>query len=236
MSSVTSGDLALPKKTNKKPASDLSPELKKRLESWRRDPNILTAAEAVETAIVDGVEHEAVRPARSLVMQNSAATALVRRQAATVLRRTGHGDEVPVDFQNTPDFPIKIARSRTRQFPRDAFAWADLARALVIERKDFDSQRAMAIALQLAPNNRHVLRAATRLFVHVDDAERAHDLLKKNAATKHDPWLMAGEIAVSALAERKPAFFKTGSKLIDEGGIAPRQLSELAAAITEDSS
>jgi Flp pilus assembly protein TadD len=89
----------------------------------------------------------------------------------------------------------------------------------------------MTTALALAPQDRHILRSAARLYLHVDDPERAHDLLKRNAATETDPWLMASEIAVSAVAHRKPVFFKKGREFLEEGGVNPRHISELAAAI-----
>jgi hypothetical protein len=57
----------------------------------------------------------------------------------------------------------------------------------------------MMTALQLAPQNRHVLRSAARLFLHVGDPECAHDLVARNDATKNDPWLIAAEIAIAYL-------------------------------------
>ena len=89
----------------------------------------------------------------------------------------------------------------------------------------------MAVALQLAPENRHVLRSAARLFVHAHDPERAHDLIRGNAATPYDPWLIAAEIALAAGAERKPKFFKKGIAVLEEGNRMPRQVTELAGAL-----
>jgi tetratricopeptide (TPR) repeat protein len=81
------------------------------------------------------------------------------------------------------------------------------------------------------PHDRQILRVAARLFLHLDDPERAHDLLKRNDATKSDPWLMAGEIALSSLAERNPTFLKAGNALLEGGNFQPLHMSELAAAI-----
>ena len=51
------------------------------------------------------------------------------------------------------------------------------------------------VALQLAPTNRHVLRSASRLFLHLDDSERAYDIIAQSDATVDDPWLIAAELS-----------------------------------------
>jgi tetratricopeptide (TPR) repeat protein len=89
----------------------------------------------------------------------------------------------------------------------------------------------MSVALQLAPDNRHVLRSASRLFLHQGNPEKAHDLLVNSPATRGDPWLLAGEIALSELANRSPRFLKLGVRLLDDAGMPPRQITELAGAI-----
>ncbi len=89
----------------------------------------------------------------------------------------------------------------------------------------------MVVALGLAPDNRHVLRSASRLFVHLDEFDRAHDLVARSAATRTDPWLMAAEVALAEVAGRIPRFYKAGGKLVDDGGLHPHQISELAGAI-----
>lgn len=205
----------------------LDPELTARLEAWRRAPDLVSASEVLETAIVTGMEHEGVRAARLLSDPAAGATLLVRRQAELVLRRTGNlpndrGDEL---------FDMHATRAKTREFNDDPLAWTDLALGYVIAGKRQSAERAMRIALQLAPHNRQVLRAAARLYLHIGDAEHAHDLLKRNEATRRDPWLMAGEIALSSIAGKSPSFFKAGRALIDEKAALPFHFSELASAI-----
>jgi tetratricopeptide (TPR) repeat protein len=69
------------------------------------------------------------------------------------------------------------------------------------------------------------------LFLHLDDPAQAHSLLVTNSATKTDPWLIAAEIAISELAEQKPRFYKQGVAIIDDGGLLPRHITELAGAV-----
>jgi tetratricopeptide (TPR) repeat protein len=69
------------------------------------------------------------------------------------------------------------------------------------------------------------------LFLHLDEHEHAHDLLKKSPATKSDPWLVAGEIALASAAGRKPSFLKVGNEMLEDGDFQPLHVSELASAI-----
>jgi tetratricopeptide (TPR) repeat protein len=228
---VEAGELFLPRKALLITSREPSIELKSRLAAWRASPDTLTGSEVLETAIVEGYEDEAVRPARILIAPGSTATPLVREQAALILRRTGHGDELELAEPAIETSALRRARSRTRSFPHDAYGWVDLALAYTIHGKNDAAERSMLVALQLAAADRHVLRSAARLFLHRGEEDRAHDLLRKSEATRNDPWLMAGEIALSALAERKPVMYKLGTKFVEDGGVPPRHLSELASAI-----
>ncbi|MCP5411967.1 MAG: hypothetical protein H6924_07520 [Alphaproteobacteria bacterium] len=89
----------------------------------------------------------------------------------------------------------------------------------------------MAVAKQLAPTERHTLRSAVRMELHLQDEEAAHRLLKRSDATPHDPWLAAAEIAVATHREKSPTFFKVGQAILDSGNWLPHQVSELAAAL-----
>jgi tetratricopeptide (TPR) repeat protein len=209
----------------------ISPELQQRLERWRLSPTLLTAAELVETAIVEGQEDEAVKAARSLLQNYGYAAPLVRQQAAQLLVRGGHAEDVPEDLVKGPEPTTALWRRRTRLHPQDALAWVELSLQQTISGNTEQAHRAMIVALQLAPGNRHVLRSASRLFLHLGDPEQAHDLLIRSPTTKNDPWLIAAEITLSELAERDPRFYKQGLGLIENGGLMPRHITELAGAV-----
>lgn len=228
---VRSGELAIPRVATEAVARNPSQELVRRLEAFRRGPDKLTAADLIETAIVEGLPEEAVRAARILLLPRSGATPLLREQAGRLLREVHGESEHLGQTEDDPGSSVAPWRAATRSYPRDPLAWVELALGYVTVGKNEAALRAMAVALQLAPNDRHVLRSASRLFLHRRDAGQAHDLLRNNAATRTDPWLMAGEIALSSLAGRSPRFFKAGVALVDEGGTRPLHLSELASAI-----
>lgn len=208
-------------------------DLLSRLERWQLAPSLVSAAELVEAAIVDGREERAVAAARRLINVDKTAAPLIRAQAASLLIRTGHREDVPPDLI-TRDAAGPSARFWTRLHPRDPLAWVELALHQTIHNHEAAAERSMAIALGLAPSNRHVIRSAARLFLHMGDPERAHDLVVRNGATSRDPWLIAAEIAFAELAERRPKFMKPGLRMLEAQGLAPRQLTELAGSIATE--
>ncbi len=223
---LASGELSMPRRLLTTNAT-YSPEFVERLEAWRLNKNVITGAELVEIAIVEGVDAEGESAARTLISEESTATPLVKNQAALLLKRLGKADDV-VALGAVKIGPV---RRHLRQFPEDALSWVDLALGFVTIGRKEAAQRAMAVALQLSPHNRHVLRSAARMYLHYDDPERAHDILRNNAATKHDPWLVAGEIALSKRANRKPFFFKAANAILESDDFQPLHLSELASAV-----
>ena len=214
----------------KQERDSITPELQHRLEHWRRSPNLISAAELVETAIVDAQEEEAVPAARSLLATGSRAVPLVQTQAAILLKRVGLGHEIPDHIKVAPTEIRAVWRRRTRLYPQSPLGWVELALSYTISGDLDRAKRAILIALQLAPNNRHVLRSAARFFLHRNDAIRAYDIVAKSEADPRDPWLVASELALAEFIDRDPRFYKRGMVML-EGQMLPRQITELAGSI-----
>ena len=211
-------------------AGKITPELQRRLENWRRSPNLVSAAELVETAIVDVQEEEAIDAARSLVKKGSEAVPLVQAQAALLLQRVGLGSEIPHHIKLQAGEFTALWRRRTRLYPQSALGWVELALSYTIDGHLDRAERALLVALQLSPNNRHVLRSASRFFLHRNDDIRAYEIIARSEATQHDPWLIASELALAEHIDRDPRFYKRGIAMFD-GEMPPRQLTELAGSI-----
>jgi tetratricopeptide (TPR) repeat protein len=69
------------------------------------------------------------------------------------------------------------------------------------------------------------------LHVHLADPDFALNLLRRSTATRHDPWLIAAEIATSMVAARTPRFIKEGRRLLGSGTFDAFHTAELAAAL-----
>ena len=111
------------------------------------------------------------------------------------------------------------------------FCWSELSRNYLVVGEKEKATRSMNAALQLAKHNRYLCRAATRLFVHVDDKDRALHILRTEPAIKSDPWLLAAEIATSTVSQKQSKLIDVGRRLITSNQFNGNQLSELAAAL-----
>jgi tetratricopeptide (TPR) repeat protein len=141
----------------------------------------------------------------------------------------------PLNIEMDPMFrrstEISEARRRLSDYPSDAVLWMDLAFLYAVRGHSQKAERAVRIALNLAPSNRFVLRSAARFFIHIGRLDIALDIIRKSPNYRLDPWLAASEIAVALAAKRDPWSTKHAYKLLSEGTFAPRHLSELNSAM-----
>jgi tetratricopeptide (TPR) repeat protein len=89
----------------------------------------------------------------------------------------------------------------------------------------------MNVAISLSKDNRFILRAAARCFMHVKEPDKALFYLHKTSLSQHDPWLLATEISVGEALQKRSRNIKRGVQLLSGQYFSPRALSELAGAI-----
>lgn len=137
-------------------------------------------------------------------------------------------------INNSGGYNKSVSTQRTRELLRindkNPALWVDLARHYSIVGKKEKALKSMHVALGLEPNHRWILRTAARLYIHQDLPDIAHKLLAKNPATKHDPWLMAAEVACAQVAGKQSLHYKNSLYLL-KSTMHPQHLSELATAI-----
>ncbi|WP_182510637.1 hypothetical protein [Phyllobacterium sp. P30BS-XVII] len=229
---IAAKELSSPtKQTDGDKPTHIAPDMLDKLVQWRKDPTVVSAGELVEAALVDAMEKEAASAARYLLSLESTATPPLRRLAGLALKRAGYPDEVPDALEIHPVVKKNVWRQRTRLYPFNPLGWVELALFDVTQGRRDAALRSMLIALQLAPDNRHVLRCASRLFLHLHDPARAYEIIIRSPATPHDPWLMAAELSIAELANRKPRFFEQGRRMVEEGQHHPRQITEVSGAL-----
>jgi hypothetical protein len=93
------------------------------------------------------------------------------------------------------------------------------------------AERAITLALAMAPNNRYLLRNAVCLFISVNQPDRAHALVSRAAATPRDPWLLAAELTAARVSGRTSKLAKRALSLAYSADISPLQVSELASEL-----
>lgn len=126
---------------------------------------------------------------------------------------------------------IRRIRHLLQKYQRNPLLYLDMARNQAVLGLREKAEKSIRIALSLAPQHRHVLRAAARFYINEEAPEIALHLLVNSSMTRHDPWLMAAEIATAQLAGRGSKFIKHGKSLLDNPSLKPIHLSELAAAV-----
>lgn len=224
-----------PPRSHKKVAVDF---LFSKVIDWQKHRTKVHAAELVGAAIVLGRESECEEAANFLLQDDVSSSLWVRELASRALRSqsTDQSSNSPEVRPELPDEKILYSQVRSlrqlvRTEPRDAISWVDLSRLYATLGLRDRAERCMTIALQLSKNNRFILRSASCLWVSLDDPGKAHDIVKRTAITRYDPWLLAAEVALSELAGRKPHFINSARKILSNENIDPRHISELASAL-----
>jgi len=128
-------------------------------------------------------------------------------------------------------FSIAQTRHLLRIYPRNPVLWSDMARHYASIGNKQRANKCMQAALQLAPNHRWILRTTARFLVHQGDSIGAHKLLALHPRTRHDPWLIAAELACAQVAGRAPKYWRQAADILRINSVAPIHLSELAIAV-----
>jgi tetratricopeptide (TPR) repeat protein len=206
--------------------------------AFRDSPGNYTAADLVGAAFTTSTRSElAMEAARGLVDDPDAGAA-PRDLARALLDWAAYGPRLPEET-DPPQLDFLAVRQRAGQLrrilrsePRNAVRWADLALAHTVLGHPQQAEREIRTALAIAGPNRFLLRAAARLYVHMDRSDDAHELLTRDPSVLEDPWLAAAELATATLAGRTSRHTRRARQLVDDtAGHAPRHLSELASQV-----
>ena len=161
-----------------------------KLTLWTQEPSPESASELISAVLVTGKREGAVEAAHMLIRSQEDLPRAALRVAEVLSREVDgierseaeHLDEE--DDEAVLQLRIHALKGQVRRAPRNAIAWVDLARAYAMRGQASSAVRAMEMALRLAPENRFVLRAGARCFVHVDEPDRAHDVLRRRMVTR----------------------------------------------------
>lgn len=217
---------------------------------WKLNRTIIHAADLLSAAIInDKKEDRNVIEAADFILQNkSKATYSQKSLAWIILKKPQEKDlserfnEITLDSLPTIINPelIRIKIRETKQllvtYPSNSILYVELSRYYSILGQENSSIKAMKMALHFAPNNRYVLRSATRLFAHYhyddnDYLEYIHNYLRKSPMTLIDPWLASAEISIATMRDRTSKFIKNGISLINSKNISPFNFTELASSL-----
>lgn len=201
---------------------------------WETLQTPLSAAELAGARLVAGQIEDAHAPALTLAEHHNPT---YRELAGRILHPNLGTGELDVPTQEASSttglFHSKIAdaKQRVKRDPRNAIAWADLARRYTALGQFEQAEKALRIARSLAPNSRYILRISSRFYVHIGDPATAAHLLRESPRTTEDPWLMAALLSVTSLA-RKPLPGKgVARRILDSGRFEPIENSDLVSEL-----
>lgn len=219
--------------------NSFKPDISDILDDWEYVQNIGVAGDIIGAAIIcNQQDNKTVKQVAEYVRKNEQSTPAMIKAANLILSDSAIADDISFEIANTDKATLIDLRSKIHAYkqklrnnPSNPIAWVELSRLYSINGQEKQAERAMRNALFLAPENRFVLRTMARLFIHLGDIEFAHENLRKKNITKHDPWLMATEIATADLRGRHSILTKKGIEVITSNSFHPFNISELSSAI-----
>ena len=142
--------------------------LAQKVMDWLEHQTVGHAADLVGAALTLGREGEAAEAARFLLQGNLDVSPWARelaRQALRPLENTEIASSPEPLGKAVLHERVRTLRDLLRAEPRDPITWVELSRIYTISGLTEQAKRSMTVALQLAMNNRFVLRSASRLWV-----------------------------------------------------------------------
>jgi hypothetical protein len=217
---------------------------------WKINNTIIHASDLLSAAIVnDKKENLDVKNAAKFILGNKTKSTFSQISLAkNILNKTSDIDLSSlinkVTLDNLPTY-IKITSIHTKikeikknlsLYPYNPILYVELSRYYSILGQEKSSISAMRVALHLGANNRFILRSATRLFAHYNNANNEyldyiHTILKKSPLTSLDPWLLSAEISIATIRNRTSRFIKKGLALINSNNVSSFNYTELASSI-----
>jgi tetratricopeptide (TPR) repeat protein len=201
-------------------------------QAWEQNRTIWHASDLVGAAVSLRRSSE-VKDAAEFLVGSSDAPATARRVANRIIGSEAPGALEPAAITVPADIRAEIRRRRRslRDDPRNAIQWIELARDYTIAGFRPQAERAITAALSINRQNRFILRSASRFYLHDDQPDRAHYILRTAPNSKDDPWLIAAEIAVASTAGGPSRLVDFGRKMLVKGNHLPFQTTELASAL-----
>jgi tetratricopeptide (TPR) repeat protein len=203
---------------------------------WTTERTQVAASEFVGSSLIAGEPERAVEAAQMLEREGE--NAFLRRLGERAVQPS-----VTIGFANVAEEGLAFRKSdllyrrvalqkaRVDADPRNAIAWADLARWYTALGRLSQAEKALRVARSLAPTSRYLLRSASRFYVHIGEPESAYALLRASPRTFEDPWLMAAYLAVASTGQLTVSSLRPARRILEEGNFRPIEMAELESEV-----
>lgn len=210
------------------------------LEDWENNRTLSFAADVVGSGFVLN-QTDKIQEAAEFILSDEVQATELQKRIARQVKDPYYGTHLSRTEETLPDSSdlmiehsqrqVNKYRHQLSQSPRNPIIFVELAREFATLGSIKKALRAMDTAVALAPANRFVLRSAARLYIHANEVDKAHFILRRAPSLRFDPWLLAAEIAVASLRDQTSRHINTGLKQIADANNNPFDISELASAI-----
>ncbi len=204
-------------------------------QEWIENPCIATAVDLVGEALIvkDFQSDDAIKAAKYILSKAPLSNLLIRQIANHFLEVPASGwmEANQVPEANVDQEDIAILKKSVRTYPENPLAWSDLSLSYSTLGQTEKSKMAMRVAMNIARNNRFILRSASRCFMHEGEPDRAVAILNNSGLCAFDPWIASAEIAISERFGLKSKCIGKAKHLIDNNNLTPFSRSELALSI-----
>lgn len=198
---------------------------------WASHQNMANAGDLLTAAIVQNRSDipEVMNAAQYVLNCETFVPSALKKQAASFINRSS---DIIVDHQNLDIFKrIAELKSTLIKYPTDAIAHIEIARCYLMLGILPKTELHIRYALFIDPNNRYIVRCATRFYIHIKKWEEALRVVRKSCLVQHDPWLMATEISISQINKKTSRNIKRGRNFIASDNFSAFDLTELRSAI-----
>ena len=201
-------------------------------ERWRASPSLNNALELLDSSLFTE-DLGLFSDAASQVLSNQSSTHASKIVAQNILDPRAFRQSRRRAESCSNDVFEKIAsnKSELRQNMRNALLHTEQARLYTVIGELDAAEKSFALALGIAPNNRHVLRSYSRFMFHTGETEIARKRLLGTSSIKHDPWLQAAEIALSEVSGVGSNTASIATSAMSQDRVPLEHRSELASAL-----
>ncbi len=206
------------------------------LADWQEEPGLSVACDLVSAAFSVGHGILAEDAARFVLKQHNApplAAEIASRCLPGVTLEANAEFHEAYRIHSVDDINLQVGASRRslRSYPKNPVLWTNLSLMYTVLGDRVKADKAMRVALGLAPDNRFVVRAAGRLYLHQGKFDLAHNVITRSSLVRNDPWVIASEIAISEATNRGSNSISIARRVLESQDFSPFHLSELAGAL-----
>ena len=215
------------------------------INDWKLNQSIPFAGDLLSAAISNNqISLSEVKNAANFILDNKDETTISQRSLATaILNSDKNTEEKNIDEHNDENLfdcilsidqiynKIAVLKKEIYNYPYNPILYVELSRNYVSIGQAEQAVSAINKALYLVKNNRFILRSAARLYLHLQDKEKALHILKQSEIIKNDPWLLASEISISSMLKKNSNNIKRGLSIIESRNFSNASISELASSI-----